>query len=272
MASDRPPPSKDPASLPVDPHEQESGEFSNFFNDVKAFTDRFGTPLLGIVAIFALAFAGYSFFTQRAESARQLAWIDLYASTSPDSLDLLAQSTRNPAVRAVAHLRAGDLLRQESLTASDQDATAILHTARDHYQAVLDDTPHPIYRLNARDGLGVVAEALREMDLAREHYEALEEEAGEAYPYWARLANQRLAMLPELAERITFAPEPVAPEPADASSVPGSDAAPEVDEPSDSPAESDTPDTAPAATSPDRPETPDAVETPETPEPPAPAE
>ncbi|MEO1237979.1 MAG: hypothetical protein AAFX76_14435 [Planctomycetota bacterium] len=227
MASQLPPPPP-PPKPGVDPHEADSGDFSNFFNDVRAAWERVGSPLMGLVAIAAIVYAGYTFFTQRAETARQLAWIDLYGATSPESLELLVDSTNNDAVRAVANLRAGDLLRDEALTADEADADAILGLARQRYQAVLDDAPHPVYELNALDGLGVVAESLLEAEAAQEHYETLKQRAGDAFPYWAELADQRLALLPTLNRRVEFAPDPEPPVDPLAETEPESETAPEA--------------------------------------------
>jgi hypothetical protein len=226
-----PPPPPPPSQQP-----ETGGEYSNFFSDVKAFWDYIGTPLIATVAIIALAWGGYNFFTQRAENARQLAWIDLYASTSPESLELLADSVNNPAVRAVARLRAGDLLLTESKTADADDAEAILTTARGHYAAVLDGSEHTLYQLNALDGLAVVAESLGEFDLARQRYEDLTQRAEGEFPYWVSVAERRLALLPTLNEPVVFAPESE-PEPAAAES----DNEPAADTP---PAETETAETA----------------------------
>jgi len=196
---------------PVDLEESlaDSGGFSNFFQDVSKFWNAFGTPLVGAIAVIAIVYAGYNLITSRAEASRQNAWIDLYSSPSPESLQLVVDVTKNPTVRAVANLRAADLLLAESVIASEPDAKAILGTARDHYQAALDDAPHDIFKLNALDGLGVVAESLYDTDQAQASYQKLKDLAGTDYPWWAALAERRLALLPDLAEAVVFAPEPV---------------------------------------------------------------
>lgn len=195
---------------PPEQHDLESqSEFSNFFSDVKLFWEKFGTPVVGVLAVAAIIFAGYNLITKRAKQARQYAWLDLYGSTTPDSLELVVDTTKNPAVRTAANLRAGDLLLAESNTANLEDAEAILNTAAERYQTALDDAPHVIFKLNALDGLGVVAESRYDTETARGFYEELKATAGEAYPYWTELADQRLALLPELSEAVVFAPEVV---------------------------------------------------------------
>ncbi|MEM7625514.1 MAG: hypothetical protein AAF333_07800 [Planctomycetota bacterium] len=193
-----------------EPELEDSGEFSNFFNDVAAFWDRFGTPLVGILAVAALIFAGYNLITQRAIAAKQNAWIDLYGSASVDSLQLVVDTTKSPVVNTVANLRAGDLLIAESRAADGDKVQAILDNAAGHYQAALDGAPHTLYKLNALDGLAVVAESRFETDKAREYYEQIRMLAGDQFPYWVSVAERRLTLLPDLAEPVVFAPEPEA--------------------------------------------------------------
>lgn len=204
-----PPKATPPANPPApDPHELETeGEFSSFFSDIKAFYDKLGTPFVGILAVAAIIFAGYNLITKNREAALQNAWLDLYASTSPESLEVTADDTKNPAVRAKAHLNAGDLLLAESRTAAEEDAAAILTTAAGHYQAALDAAPHVIFELNALDGLAVVAESQYDMGKATDLYGQIKTKADGEFPYWVSLADNRLALLPELDEAVEFAPE-----------------------------------------------------------------
>ncbi|MEM6458584.1 MAG: hypothetical protein AAF710_04255 [Planctomycetota bacterium] len=215
-----------PPNLPPDEGSlEDSGAFSNFFNDVKWAWERVGTPLVWAVAIGAIAFFGYRMVSLRAEASKQTAWLDLYGATSPESRELAIDATNSPSVRATAHLRAGDLLLEEANTAAEADAADILAAVAGHYEQAIAEAPHPIYALNALDGLGVVAEARHDTEAARSRYEAVRERATPDFPYWIDLADKRLAMLPRLAEPVEFAPEPE-PEPL-----------PEGDVPSEAPAE-----------------------------------
>ncbi|MEM9882085.1 MAG: hypothetical protein AAF800_04110 [Planctomycetota bacterium] len=217
-----------PPNLPPDEGSlEDSGAFSNFFNDVKWAWERVGTPLVAAVAVVAIVFAGYRLVTQRAEASKQTAWLDLYGATSPESLELAIDATNSASVRATAHLRAGDLLLEEATTAGEADAADILTAAAGHYERAIAEAPHPIYELNALDGLGVVSEAMHDTDAARSRYESLRERATPDFPYWSDLAEKRLAMLPRLAEPVAFAPEPepqVEPEPAAATDAGKTDA------------------------------------------------
>jgi tetratricopeptide (TPR) repeat protein len=214
-----------------DPHQPEladQGEFSNFFNDVRTAWDKFGTPVVGTLAVAAIVYAGYNIFTQRAREAEQNAWIDLYTATSPESLEVLTETINRPSVRAVANLRAGDLLLGEAKTAEPEDAAAILESAKGHYRAALEESEHVVYRLNALDGLGVAAESRGDFDAARGHYQQMQDLAGEDFPYWASIAETRLNLLPRLSEPVEFAPDLVDAEETEVSGA-ASDEAVEMD-------------------------------------------
>lgn len=201
------PPQNAPAPNPTELETE--GEFSSFFSDIKAGYEKIGTPVVGIIAIAAIVFAGYNLITKNREVALQNAWLDLSLSNSPESLEVFIEDTKNEAVRTVAHLRAGDLLLAESRTASEDDAAAILATAATHYQAALDDAPHLIYELNALDGLAVIAESNYDTAKASELYTQIKSKAEGEFPYWVNLAENRLALLPQLSEAVVFAPEAV---------------------------------------------------------------
>lgn len=206
-----PPKATPPKNAPApQPEELETeGEFSSFFSDIKAGYEKIGTPVVGVLAIAAIIFAGYNLITKNREAALQNAWLDLSLSNSPESLEVFIEDTKNPSVRAVAHLRAGDLLLAESRTADEDDAAAILATAATHYQSALDEAPHLIYELNALDGLGVIAESNYDTAQASELYGQIKTKASGQFPYWVSLAENRLALLPELTQAVVFAPEAV---------------------------------------------------------------
>ncbi len=101
---------------------------------------------------------------------------------------------------------------------------------------------HPLYRLNAMEGLGVIAEARRDADLAKTRFEAVIAYADSmpGLERWSARARGHIEALPLLAERPVFAPEPPAAE------EPGAEAAAEAPAPADADA-----DAAPAATEPE---------------------
>ncbi|MEM9916406.1 MAG: hypothetical protein AAF911_15750 [Planctomycetota bacterium] len=203
-------PPKNPPKPDFDPHAADTeGEFSSFFSDIKTFYDKLGTPVVGVLAIAAIIFAGYNLVTKNRAVALQNSWLDLYIADSPDALQVVIEDTKNDPVRTVAHLRAGDLLLAESRTASEEDATKILVTAEGHYEAALAEAPHVIYELNALDGLAVLAESRYDTSKAEELYNQIKSKADGTFPYWVSLADNRLALLPSLAEPVEFAPETV---------------------------------------------------------------
>lgn len=200
-------------------HELQENELAEFFKNFGEFWNKYGTWIVGVIAAVAIVFAAYNFITQRAEAARQTAWLDLYGAVTYESYQLVAeQHSGNPAVVAVANLRGADLLlaqANEPTRGDDDDATSgvlgrdeSLDTAADMYQKALDAAPDVVYRLNALEGLGVVAESRYELDKARQRYEAIIKEAGEGYPSWRGRAEQRLAWLSKLNGPVEFAPEP----------------------------------------------------------------
>ncbi|MEM9419267.1 MAG: hypothetical protein AAGA25_09490 [Planctomycetota bacterium] len=207
-----PPKATPPKNAPMahDPHEADmDSELSSFFSDVKYVYDKFGTQVIGGLAIAAIVFAGYNLLSKNREAALQNAWLDLYGSTTPESLEVTAEGNKNPAVRAKAHLNAGDLLLAESRTATEEDAPAILTSAAGHYQAALDEAPHLIFELNALDGLATIAESQYDTAKAGDLYNEIKTKAEGEFPYWVNLADSRLALLPQLTEAVEFAAEPV---------------------------------------------------------------
>lgn len=215
-------------------HELQQNDLAAFLGDFGRFWERWGTAIMGTLAIAALVFAGYNLIAGRAEAARQNAWLDLYGSTSVESLELVSADTKNPVVRALANLRAGDLRLAEANRAEDAEAVALLDQAAAYYQVALETTDQldpaqqQVLRLNAMEGLGVVAESRYDTAKAREQYQAIVAQAGDAYPQWAARAEKRLTLLDEVSTPITFAADP-APTPA-AAPAPGTDpetAAPE---------------------------------------------
>ncbi len=267
-------------------HELEQNDLAAFLGDFGTFWNRWGTPIVGTLALAALIFAGYNLITQRAHSSRETAWLDLFGSTSVESLQLVAEDTNNAAVRTLANLRAGDLRVAEANALEVAAGRPLLEEARAHYRAALDAAPHKVYELNALEGLAVVAESLYETDGARELYERVKSAAGQGYPQWAARADRHLALLAEVSTPVTFAPEPP-PETPEASATETA-VTPETPETTENPAP-ESPEIAPnrpespqpppdsPESAPENPETPEAPEapatpqsTPETPQAPAP--
>lgn len=219
---------------PNDPHAPAPGEVSEFIDDAKRFWAANGSWIATTLLIFAVVFGGYRFLQNRTSTAREQAWSDLYGVNSQNLVDLVAEAHPG-AVSTLAQLRGGDLALAEHQRLSDpvSDPAAgaeLLDRAESRYRAALGSAPHDIYRLNALDGLGVVAESRRDADAARKHYEALKQAAGDRFPAWTARTDRRLAMLDDLPAPVRFAPAPASPPaasddpPGDASAAPTPDA------------------------------------------------
>ena len=206
-------------------HELQENDLAAFFKNFGEFWNAYGTWIVATVAAVALVFAAYNLITSQIETARQNAWLDLYGSVSYESYQLVAEEhSGKPAVVAAANLRGADLLlaqANEPTRGEDEQETSgllsrdeALATAEAMYQAAYDAAPDVLFRLNALEGLGVVAESRYDLDAARQRYTAIVEEAGGAYPSWQGRAEQRLALLDTLtAGPVEFAPDPAPPSP-----------------------------------------------------------
>ena len=197
---------------PNDPHAPAPGEIREFFDDAKRFWAANGGWIASSLLIFAVVFGGYRFWQNSKASAQETAWSDLYSVNTQNLVDLVAEAHPG-AVSTLAQLRGGDLALAEHQRLSDPTTGAkLLDQAQARYEAALASAPHDIYKLNALDGLGVIAESRRDTDAARKHYEALKQAAGDRFPAWTTRTDRRLAMLDELPEPVRFAPaaEPAA--------------------------------------------------------------
>ena len=207
-------------------HELQENDLAAFFKNFGEFWEEYGTWIVGAVAAIAIVFAAYNLITSQIETAKQNAWLDLYGSVSYESYQLVAEEhSGKPAVVAAANLRGADLLlaqANEPTRGEDEQETSgllnrdeALATAESMYRAAHDAAPDLVFRLNALEGLGVVAESRYDLDAARERYTAIIDAAGEAYPAWRGRAEQRLAWLDELESGpVEFAPDPVSETPA----------------------------------------------------------
>ncbi len=204
-------------------HELQENDLAEFFKNFGEFWNKYGTWIVGVIAAVAIVFAAYNLITRRAETARQNAWLDLYGSVTYESYQLVAdEHSGNPAVVAAANLRGADLLlaqaNEPARSEDDLETSGVLNrdealdTAEQMYQAAYDAAPDPVYRLNALEGLGVVAESRYDLDAARQRYDAIVEAAGDTYPTWSARAKQRLDWLSELESGpVEFAPDPAVP-------------------------------------------------------------
>ena len=214
---------------PNDPHAPSPGQVTEFLDDLKRFWALNGGWIATTLLVFALVFGGYRFVTGRSAAARETTWADVYPVNSQNLIDLvLEESGHNPTVTALAQLRGGDLALTEhhklaDPTADPDAAEALLQQAESRYRAALESAPHPVFKLNALEGLGVVAESRHDPAAARKHYETLKGIAGDFYPDWIVRTDRRLALLDNLPSEIKFAPDPTPAPSAATDLLPGED-------------------------------------------------
>ncbi len=201
---------------PNDPHAPAPGQVREFLDDAKRFWAANGSWIATTLLIFAVVFGGYNLLQSRKANQREQAWSDLYSVNSQNLVNLVTDA-HSGTVHTLAQLRGGDLALAEHQKLTDPSTgTQLLDQAQSRYEAALNSAPHDIYKLNALDGLGVVAESRRDADAARKHYETLKQTAGDRFPSWTARTDRRLAMLDELPAPVRFAPAPEPAEPADA--------------------------------------------------------
>jgi len=210
---------------------------------------RWSTPLLMVIALVALGFVVYQRL-ERAHLAKvDAAFAELNAALSnanpnPESLKSIAQSYEGVrAVPSLARTSAADLYLASARTGvkigaklkqdgsvdaedllGDADRARNLDEAERLYKTVLDanvgDNAKALQAMSAAYGLAAVAECRGKLDEAKGCYEQVKKIADMAgFPEQARVAQERIAVLPSLAEKpklfaqseLPKAPEPPAP-------------------------------------------------------------
>ena len=234
-------------------HELHENDLAVFLANFGEWWNKHGNTVLTVLLIAVVVYAGKTWYQSSQAKAHEAAWSDLANATSPGACQSVAESHSDPAVRALAYLRAGDLLLKkasqletqaatEALTgdkpdesqagdegedASGQDpdpsdfgsnpgltASGALETAQSMFRRVVqDDSANPIYRLNALLGLAAVAEGLENWDEAGGHYQSVLDQAGAGYEAISSQARTRLDMIDQLKTPVIFASEPPPPPP-----------------------------------------------------------
>lgn len=205
--------------------------------DFKDFLQRWGGPILTVVAVAALGYVGYQKWQQRKDTVTTDAFNALnqqLESSNPSPTNLLGVALDHagtPGVAAAARLAAADAylnivrqgiapgavtnedgtLQNPEDVLSPEDREKNLNLAAESYQWVLDnsanDPAKALDAIGALYGLAAVAESRGKMDEAKTHYEriiALSKPWGEGGH--AKLAQERIDSLPALAA-LTALPE-----------------------------------------------------------------
>ncbi len=189
-------------------------EMSNFFDDLRNAWDRYGSFALWVVVITSFSYLAYSLVTYNRVTKQENAWSDLANSTAPASFEQVAQDHSNRAVSLLALLQAADMYLGETAALDEGDAlTGKLDQAEALYQQVVNEATHDEYRINALEGLAVVAEGRRDLDEAAKRNEAVIALAGTmpGFETWTARANARKQLLPLLAEPEAFVEDTSAP-------------------------------------------------------------
>jgi hypothetical protein len=195
---------------------------------------KWGSPILMVVAVLAVAYALRDRWHKAADSKLDQGFEELAAATSggnssPDALLALANTyDGHAAISALARLEAADAyldalrrgvkpgavlkvennrqtgeLENPDDALTDADRTDFLKRSAELYQQVFDQTSakagQHVLTINALYGLAAVAEGRQELDKAKGYYEQIAKIAeANAMPAHAALANERIKKLPEL--------------------------------------------------------------------------
>jgi predicted negative regulator of RcsB-dependent stress response len=240
-------------------HELKTNELANLLVKLKDWSDKYLNTVLTVVALAALVWAGYRFWSWRQENAVHAAWAevsranirDLTAGDAPlDQLRRVIADSPDPTVAAIARIRLAAGLVQR---ADEAGGEARLSEAATELRNVVSSGVSDSLKAAALFKLASVCEGQRDLKAAREAYEQLvKTPVYDALPFKA-LAEDRLKTLDELATKVDLlpgsAPLPVPPSAASAptsapASVPTTQLAPQ---PSPAPATTTQPASQPAS-------------------------
>lgn len=192
-------------------------------NDLQQFLAHFGewwgkhqTKVLIAAILIAGTILAVRVMKNNAIQEHDSTYFGLNLETSPAGFKAIAADAGDDNVRAIASLRAADLLMQEAAmpaAGDDNDPTdderkAKLEEARQLYSQADSAAEHMLFKLNARMGLAAVAESLGNWEEAVKVYETVKADAAETYPRFAAEAGTRISLLPRVKTPPVFAPEP----------------------------------------------------------------
>ncbi len=211
-------------------HELKTNDLEEFLTHFKDFWARWGNAITIAALVVVIAFTGWRLYSTRQTSAKEKTLSELATATTPAALMSLGRETSDASVRPRAYLRGADKRLYELVAPAAAAAPGVddagegpgivakpldsadrqkhLDEAARMYRQAIEHATHPVYVLNARLGLGAVAEFEGKWDEARQEYERVVKDAGELYAAHASQAKAKLAMLDRLMLPVTFAPEP----------------------------------------------------------------
>lgn len=207
-------------------HELKTNELANLLLKLKDWSDKYLNSVLTIIAVAALAWAGYRFWSWRQENAVHAAWAevsranirDLTAGDAPlDQLRRVAKDAPDSTVAAIARIRLAAGLMQR---ADEAGGEVRLSEAATELRTVIGSAVSDSLKAAALFKLGSVSEGQRDLKAAREAYQQLVSTPQYDSLPFKTMAEDRLKTLDDLAVRVEFlpgaAPLPVPPAPASA--------------------------------------------------------
>lgn len=180
---------------------------SSLINDLRNVWDRYGSSFLWVIVIGSFSYLAYSIYTTNRVNTQESAWSDLAGSTGAASFEQTAAEHSVPAVRQLALLQAADLYLAEAAGLAEGDELSVkLDQAEALYQRVADEATHDEFKINALEGLAVVAEGRRDLDAAAQRNDAVIALADTlpGFETWSARAQARKDLLPQLAEPVAF--------------------------------------------------------------------
>ena len=180
---------------------------SSLFNDLRNAWDRYGSTILWVVVIGSFSYLAWSLYHYNRVNTQESAWSDYSGSAAPASFEQVAEDHALPGVRQLALLRAADLYLAEAAELEEgDDLNAKLDQAEALYQRMADDATHDEFKLNALEGLAVVAEGRRDLEQAAQRNDAVIAlaETMPGFDSWSARAKARKQLLPQLAEPVKF--------------------------------------------------------------------
>lgn len=196
-------------------HDLEENDLLAFLTNFRQWWARNGTWVMAVVAVALLIWAGRRYWNYRQYSLREEHWGELDQLSNPQAAALLADESATPAFKALAYLRAGDLLLAklvEERSSDEQARRELADQATAMYRRVLEVPGAPVLmQINAQLGLASLAEERGDWPSAEDLYQRVQEQARDLYPAIAKLAASRQQLLPRLRVAVAFAPEPAPP-------------------------------------------------------------
>lgn len=176
------------------------------------------TVLLVLVLLIAVLLSG-GYYLKKSSAASDRQWAQLALANRGESpeeaLRSLADQTSDRQVAAMALAQAGDhyyYLYMRSLVGAAADQDQLRTSAVECYERVVQQhSDSPLAAATARLGLAALAEQDGKVEVAREHYQAVENDVNLEQSALAIIAKIRAAQLTSIDTSIKFVDRPIEP-------------------------------------------------------------